>query len=143
MLPPSPIRARLAICLLLATCKSSPPPASPSAVAPAVNPSATPSAHITGRPDLQICDKGWTPEQCCAFLCRCLADLCADSGKGGPGIASCASWCPKLSDKARRCHVYHCYVSVSPTGGIKDHDSHCGHAADQLPGGACPAEVWE
>ena len=52
------------------------------------------------------------------------------------------TWCPKLSSMAQRCHVYHCYVSVSPTGGIKDHDSHCGHAANQVGGGGCPTEVY-
>ena len=99
--------------------------------------------HLPGRPDLRICKKEWTAEQCCAFLCACLNKLCTDSPKGRPGIATCMSWCPKLSDMARRCHVYHCYVSVSPTGGIKDHDSHCGHAADQVAGGSCPTTVYQ
>jgi hypothetical protein len=101
------------------------------------------SAHLPGRPDLKICKKEWTPEQCCAFLCSCLVNICSDSPKGKPGIATCMNWCPKLGDMARRCHVYHCYVSISPTGGIKDHDSHCGHAADQVPGGGCPMEVYK
>lgn len=98
--------------------------------------------HLANRPDLRICKKEWTAEQCCAFLCSCLSSICSDSPKGKPGIATCMSWCPKLGDMARRCHVYHCFVSISPTGGIKDHDSHCGHAADQVPGGGCPAEVY-
>jgi hypothetical protein len=101
------------------------------------------SAHLPGRPDLKICKKEWTPEQCCAFLCSCLVNICSDSPKGKPGIATCMNWCPKLGDMARRCHVYHCYVSISPTGGIKDHDSHCGHAADQVAGGGCPVEVYK
>jgi hypothetical protein len=99
--------------------------------------------YLPGRPDLKICKKEWTPEQCCAFLCSCLGQLCADSPRSQPGLATCMDWCPKLADKARRCHVYHCYVSVSPTGGIKDHDSHCRHASDQLPGGGCPAAVFQ
>jgi hypothetical protein len=101
------------------------------------------SDHLPGRPDLKICKKEWTPEQCCAFLCSCLVNICSDSPKGKPGIATCMNWCPKLGDMARRCHVYHCYVSISPTGGIKDHDSHCGHAADQVAGGGCPMEVYK
>ena len=101
------------------------------------------SDHLPGRPDLKICKKEWTPEQCCAFLCSCLVNICSDSPKGKPGIATCMNWCPKLGDMARRCHVYHCYVSISPTGGIKDHDSHCGHAADQVAGGGCPVEVYK
>ena len=99
--------------------------------------------HLPNRPDLRICKKEWTAEQCCAFLCSCLVNICSDSPKGRPGIATCMSWCPKLADRARRCHVYHCYVSISPTGGIKDHDSHCGHAADQVPGGGCPTAVYQ
>jgi hypothetical protein len=99
------------------------------------------SAFLTGRPDIRLCKKEWTMEQCCAFLCSCLNTICADSAKAKPGLASCMSWCPKISDSAARCHVYHCYVSISPTGGIKDHDSHCGHAANQVQGGGCPTEV--
>jgi hypothetical protein len=104
----------------------------------------TPSGnHLPGRPDLKLCEKDWTPEQCCAFLCSCLSTICADSAKGKPGLATCTNWCPKLSNMARRCHVYHCYVSISPTGGINDHDSHCGHAADQVAGGGCPVEAYQ
>jgi hypothetical protein len=99
--------------------------------------------YLPNRPDLRICKKEWTAEQCCAFLCRCLSSICSDSPKGRPGIATCGTWCPKLGDMARRCHVYHCFVSISPTGGIKDHDSHCGHAADQVAGGGCPVEVYQ
>jgi hypothetical protein len=99
--------------------------------------------YLPNRQDLRICKKEWTAEECCAFLCRCLSSICADSPKGKPGIGTCGTWCPKLGDMARRCHVYHCFVSISPTGGIKDHDSHCGHAADQVPGGGCPVEVYQ
>ena len=99
------------------------------------------SAFLTGRPDIRLCKKEWTMEQCCAFLCNCLNTICADSAKAKPGLASCMSWCPKISGSAARCHVYHCYISISPTGGIKDHDSHCGHAANQVQGGGCPTEV--
>jgi hypothetical protein len=98
-------------------------------------------ADYPGRAEVRICPKDWTHEQCCAFLCRCLNELCTDSPKGKPGIASCMTWCPKLSNMAMRCHVYHCFESVS-TGGKKDHDSHCGHAADQVAGGMCRADVY-
>lgn len=100
------------------------------------------SDHLPGRPDLRICKKEWTQEQCCAFLCSCLNTICADSPKAKPGIANCMSWCPNIGSMAVRCHVYHCYVSISPTGGIKDHDSHCGHAAHQVGGGSCPREAY-
>jgi hypothetical protein len=96
-----------------------------------------------GKPVVRLCKKEWSQEECCAFLCRCLASTCADSPLSRPGMESCRSWCPSLSDKDVRCHVFHCYVSVSPKGGIKDHDSHCPHAAHQLPGGACPSLVYE
>jgi hypothetical protein len=101
------------------------------------------SDFITGRPDLRLCKKEWNMEQCCAFLCSCLNTICADSAKAKPGLANCMTWCPKISNMAARCHVYHCYVSISPTGGIKDHDSHCGHAANQVAGGGCPAEAYQ
>jgi hypothetical protein len=101
------------------------------------------SAFLTGRPDIRLCKKEWSMEQCCAFLCSCLNTICADSAKAKPGLASCMSWCPKISNMAARCHVYHCYISISPTGGIKDHDSHCGHAANQVQGGGCPTEVYQ
>jgi hypothetical protein len=96
-----------------------------------------------GKPVVHLCRKGWTHEQCCEFLQRCLSNVCADSPRAAPGTASVANWCPTLSDKDVRCHVFHCYVSISPTGGIKDHDSHCRHAAHQLKGGACPGLVYE
>jgi hypothetical protein len=101
------------------------------------------SAFLTGRPDIRLCKKEWSMEQCCAFLCSCLGTICADSAKAKAGLATCMSWCPKISDMAARCHVYHCYISISPTGGIKDHDSHCGHAANQVQGGGCPTEVYQ
>jgi hypothetical protein len=99
------------------------------------------SDFLPGRPDIRLCKKEWSMEQCCAFLCSCLNTICADSAKAKPGLASCMSWCPKISASAARCHVYHCYISISPTGGINDHDSHCGHAANQVQGGGCPASV--
>ena len=101
------------------------------------------SAFLPGRPDIRLCKKEWTMEQCCAFLCSCLNTICADSAKAKPGLGTCMSWCPKLSSMAARCHVYHCYVSISPTGGINDHDSHCGHAANQVAGGGCPVEAYQ
>jgi hypothetical protein len=101
------------------------------------------SAFLPGRPDIRLCKKEWTSEQCCAFLCSCLDTICADSAKAKPGLAQCMSWCPKLSSMAARCHVYHCYISISPTGGIKDHDSHCGHAANEVQGGDCPAAAYQ
>jgi hypothetical protein len=99
--------------------------------------------HLPGREDLKICRKEWSAAKCCEFLCSCLTNICSDSAKGKPGLATCMSWCPKLGDMARRCHVYHCFVSISPTGGLKDHDSHCGHAADQVQGGGCPVEAYQ
>lgn len=153
---PRPRRSNLLpVLLLLAACKATQPTRAPAPAPPPLSaadraaipvepdPPGLHSEHMPGRPDLKLCARDWTAAQCCDFLCRCLGNICADSAKAGPGRASCGSWCPNLSDKARRCHVYHCYVSISPTGGIKDHDSHCGHAADQLPGGGCPAAVTE
>jgi len=101
------------------------------------------SAFLPGRPDIRLCKKEWSMEQCCAFLCSCLDTICADSAKAKPGLADCMTWCPKISNMAARCHVYHCYISISPTGGIKDHDSHCGHAANQVAGGSCPTVVYQ
>jgi hypothetical protein len=96
-----------------------------------------------GKPVVRLCKKDWSHEQCCAFLCRSLDKVCADSPRSAPGLATCPTWCKDLSDKDVRCHVFHCWVSISPTGGIKDHDSHCRHAANQLRGGACPGLVYE
>jgi hypothetical protein len=101
------------------------------------------SAFLTGRPDIRLCKKEWTVEQCCAFLGACLNSICKDSAKARNGLGDWMTWCPKLDDMGRRCHVYHCYISISPTGGINDHDSHCGHAANQVQGGGCPAEVYQ
>jgi len=101
------------------------------------------SDFLPGRPDIRLCKKEWTMEQCCAFLCSCLNTICADSAKAKPGLATCMTWCPKITNMAVRCHVSHCYVSISPTGGIKDHDSHCGHAANQVAGGGCPTVVYQ
>jgi hypothetical protein len=99
-------------------------------------------ADYPGRPEVRICPKEWTHEQCCEFLCRCLTEICSDAPKATRGVPTCKTWCPKLSNMAMRCHVYHCFESVS-TGGRKDHDSHCGHAADQVPGGMCRPFVYE
>jgi hypothetical protein len=96
-----------------------------------------------GKPVVRLCKKEWSHERCCAFLKSCLSNICADSPRARPGIEGVDGWCPGLTDKDVRCHVFHCYVSISPTGGIKDHDSHCRHAAHQLPGGACPDLVWQ
>ncbi len=128
--------------ILLAGCRARPPVVTPPAAVVAREGALFQEGdHMPGRTDLRICKKEWSAEQCCDFLCRCLGQICADSAKGRPGLATCGSWCPQISDTARRCHVYHCFVSISPTGGIKDHDSHCGHAADQVRGGGCPPEV--
>jgi hypothetical protein len=99
--------------------------------------------RFPGKPVVRLCKKEWSRERCCAFLCQGLREVCADSPRSQPGIESCPTWCPTLSDKDVRCHVFHCYVSISPTGGIKDHDSHCRHASHQLPGGGCPPVVYE
>lgn len=131
----------LVLSLLAFGCSQRPIASGPVRVASTDDPLFTEGDHLPGRPDLRICKREWTAEQCCAFLCRCLTRICPDSAKGRPGIVSCPTWCPRIDDTARRCHVYHCYVSISPTGGINDHDSHCGHAAHQVRGGACPAEV--
>jgi hypothetical protein len=87
-----------------------------------------------------MCPLTATHQQCCEMLCECLDRICIDSAKAKPGLATCMPTCLKLSDMLMRCHVYHCYESVSPSG-IKDHDSHCGHAANQVNGGGCPAGV--
>ena len=123
----------------LSGCKHAPP--SPAAGAEVAG--ADEADVFPGKPVVRLCKKDWSHERCCAFLCAGLRTICADSPRSQPGIASCPAWCPGLSDKAMRCHVYHCYDSISPTGGIKDHDSHCRHAADQLPGGGCPSLVYE
>ena len=99
-------------------------------------------ADYPGRPEVRLCNKEWTHEQCCEFLCRCLSEICSDAPKAQKGIPTCKNWCPKLSNMAMRCHVYHCFESVS-MGGKKDHDSHCGHAADQVPGGMCRPFVYQ
>jgi hypothetical protein len=70
-------------------------------------------ADYPGRPEVRLCNKEWTHEQCCNFLCRCLNDICSDAPKAKKGIPTCGTWCPKLSNMAMRCHVYHCFESVS------------------------------
>jgi hypothetical protein len=153
-----PAASLLALVLLAGACRTpkgpSTPEPEPAAPAPPASAPAAAAAdagiageadsdHLPGRTDIRLCRKDWSAEKCCAFLCSCLGDICADSARAKPGLADCMTWCPKLDDKARRCHVYHCYISVSPTGGIRDHDSHCAHAADQLPGGGCPTVVYQ
>jgi hypothetical protein len=130
------MRARvvfLAVSLLLAGCRHARP----------AGPATLEGDQFPGKPVVRLCKKDWSHEQCCAFLCKGLGDICSDSPRSKPGIDSCPTWCPTLADKAVRCHVFHCYVSISPTGGIKDHDSHCRHASNQLPGGDCPSLVYE
>jgi hypothetical protein len=97
---------------------------------------------LPGRPWNYICEKSWTHEQCCAFLCTCLKEECADSPKDAPGIASCMTTCPKLSDMTLRCHVFHCYEAVNPNN-PKDYMSHCGHASGRVAGGNCPEGVYQ
>ena len=95
---------------------------------------------LPGKTGDYICPHDATHQQCCQMLCECVNRICIDSPKAKPGLANCMSTCLGLSDMLARCHVYHCYESVSPSG-IKDHDSHCGHAANQVNGGGCPAGV--
>jgi hypothetical protein len=95
---------------------------------------------LPGKNGDYICPHDATHTQCCQMLCECVNRICIDSPKAKPGLANCMSTCLGLSDMVARCHVYHCYESVSPSG-IKDHDSHCGHAANQVNGGGCPAGV--
>jgi hypothetical protein len=90
-----------------------------------------------GKAGIYLCPKAWTQEQCCAFLCTCVEHLCTDSPLDAPRIPMCMTMCNGLSDMRARCQVYHCFESVSPTG-MKDHDSHCGHASGRVGGGACP-----
>jgi hypothetical protein len=96
---------------------------------------------LPGRPWIHLCPKTDTHEQCCAFLCSCLATVCADSPLDKMGIENCMTNCPKLTDMALRCHVYHCYESQNPRV-PQDHASHCGHASGRVPGGSCPPEVY-
>jgi hypothetical protein len=97
---------------------------------------------VPGRPADYMCPKGNSHTECCQMLCECVNRICIDSAKAKPGLASCMSTCDKLSDMLARCHVYHCYESVSPSGKA-DHDSHCGHAANQVNGGGCPPAVYQ
>jgi hypothetical protein len=147
--PRSLVRAAFALALVaFAGCRTSQQAAAPvrggAAPASSAKVDAAPEGdEFPGKPVVRLCKKEWSHEECCAFLCNCLSTICSDSAKGKPGIATCGTWCPKLGDMAMRCHVYHCYVSISPTGGIKDHDSHCGHAANQVGGGDCPDLVYK
>ena len=93
------------------------------------------------RPIVRLCKKDWTHEQCCTFLCACLNSICTDAPKAKMGPQTCGTWCPKLDNMAMRCHVFHCFESISP-GGVKDHDSHCGHAANEVGGGGCDKSIY-
>jgi hypothetical protein len=95
---------------------------------------------LPGRPQDYICPLNSTHAECCQILCECVNRICIDSPKAKPGIAGCMPTCMKLSDTVTRCHVFNCYESVAPSG-VKDHDSHCGHAANQVNGGGCPNGV--
>jgi hypothetical protein len=90
-----------------------------------------------GKAGIHLCDVSWTQMQCCQFLCSCVEHLCTDSPLDAPRIPGCMTMCMGLTDMRARCQVYHCFESVSPTG-IKDHDSHCGHATGRVGGGGCP-----
>jgi hypothetical protein len=96
---------------------------------------------LPGKPWIHLCPKADTHEQCCAFLCSCLSTVCADSPLDQMGIANCMTNCPKLTDMALRCHVYHCYESLNPSV-PQDHDSHCGHASGRVAGGGCPPAAY-
>jgi hypothetical protein len=95
-----------------------------------------------GKPSVRICPKDWNQQKCCAFLCSCVMDLCSDSPMDKPRIPGCMSMCMGLTDARARCQVYHCYESKSPSG-IKDHDSHCGHATGRVGGGGCPPAIYQ
>jgi hypothetical protein len=95
-----------------------------------------------GKAAVRICPKDWNQMQCCAFLCACVTNLCSDSVMDKGRIPGCMSMCMGLSDMRARCQVYHCYESKSPSG-IKDHDSHCGHATGRVGGGGCPAAIYQ
>jgi hypothetical protein len=97
---------------------------------------------VPGKPWNYICPKTWTHQQCCALLCACLQQACADSPMDKPGTNACPTTCPMLSDMAMRCHVFHCSESTNPTN-PKDHVSHCGHASGRVPGGMCPPVVYQ
>jgi hypothetical protein len=97
---------------------------------------------LPDRPWNYICEKSWTHEACCAFLCTCLKEECSNTGKDQSGIDACMTKCPTLSDKDMRCHVFHCYEAVNPNN-PKDYVSHCGHASGRVAGGDCPTGVYE
>ncbi len=96
---------------------------------------------LPGKPWIHLCPKADTHEECCAFLCNCLATVCADSPLDKTGIANCMTNCPMLTDMMLRCHVYHCYESLNPSV-PQDHASHCGHASGRVAGGGCPPAVY-
>jgi len=94
------------------------------------------------KPWIRLCAKDATQAQCCDFLCRCLNKHCADSPADKANIANCSNLCMKYNNMAMRCHVYHCFESLNPKV-PKDHVSHCGHASNRVPGGGCPAPVYQ
>jgi hypothetical protein len=97
---------------------------------------------LPGKPWIHLCPRSYTKEQCCAFLCNCLATICADSPQDAARQPTCMSMCMGLNDMAMRCHVYHCYESTNPNV-TKDHVSHCGHASGRVGGGGCPTAVYQ
>jgi hypothetical protein len=119
-------------------------PASDTISTPAVDGGFNPASGDTlaGKAWIHLCKKDWTQAQCCEFLCQCLDNICTDSPKAKPGLATCMPTCMKLSNMLMRCHVYHCFESKNP-GAVADHDSHCGHAANQVNGGGCPTAVYQ
>jgi hypothetical protein len=99
-------------------------------------------ATLAGKPWIRICEKSWSHEQCCDFLCASLVRNCSDSPLDQAGIAACPTKCPSLTDMLLRCHVYHAWESLNPNV-TKDHVSHCGHASGRVGGGGCPTEVYQ
>ena len=97
---------------------------------------------MPNKPWIRLCPKSFTPAQCCEFLCNCLAKTCGDSPRDKPATAeACVSSCMKANNMQMRCRVYHCYESLNPKV-PQDHVSHCGHASGRVPGGGCPAPVY-
>jgi hypothetical protein len=99
-------------------------------------------ATLAGKPWIRICEKSWSHEQCCDFLCASLVRNCSDSPMDKAGIDACPTACPKLTDMLLRCHVYHAWESLNPNV-TKDHVSHCGHASGRVGGGGCPTQVYQ
>src|SRR4051794_3309685 len=91
----------VALAAVASACRTSQPVAAP---APAAAVTAAPVPHaltdagaegdeFPGKPVVRLCKKEWSHERCCAFLCSCLENICADSPRSADGIASCPSWC--------------------------------------------------